>query len=147
MDGDYLNSLQPRVSARYLINERLSAKLSYASMMQFIHLLSNTTVGLPTDLWVPATSQVPAQSSQQIAAGLSHSIPKYKLDLSIEGYYKWMDGLIEYKEGFTRSNWRRDRNQWKGLGVWNGVSCPAQAGAALRLGGLYTGWSKRRLQS
>ena len=150
VDGDYLNSLQPRVSGRYLINERLSAKLSYASMMQFIHLLSNTSVGLPTDLWVPATSQVPAQSSQQIAAGLSHSIPKYKLDLSIEGYYKWMDGLIEYKEGasfISRSNWQ-SQIETNGRGWAYGMEFLLQRKLGRLSGwvGYTLAWSKRQFE-
>ena len=150
VDGDYLNSMQPRVSGRYLVSERLSAKLSYASMMQFIHLLSNTSVGLPTDLWVPATSQVPAQSSQQIAAGLSHSIPKYKLDLSVEGYFKWMDGLIEYKEGasfISRSNWQ-SQIETNGRGWAYGMEFLVQRklGQLSGWAGYTLAWSKRQFE-
>jgi hypothetical protein len=148
VEGDYLNSLQPRVSGRYLIDDQLSAKFSYASMMQFIHLLSNTSVGLPTDLWVPATAQVPAQSSQQIAAGLTHSIPNLKLDLSIEGYYKWMDGLIEYKEGasfISRSNWQ-SQIETNGRGWAYGMEFLVQRKLGQLSGwvGYTLAWSKRQ---
>ena len=47
----------------YLINENLSVKASYAQMQQYIHLLTNGTIGLPTDLWVPSTSQVKPEDS------------------------------------------------------------------------------------
>ena len=64
-------SFQPRVSARYLLNEDWSIKASYAKMQQNIHLLSNSSVGFPSDLWVPAIDSVPSQTSQQWAANVT----------------------------------------------------------------------------
>lgn len=96
--GDHYYSLQPRVSARYLINEFLSVKASYAQMQQYIHLLTNATIGLPTDLWVPSTDRVKPEDSRQVALGVAQMI-RDKYEISIEGYYKQMSNLIEYKEG------------------------------------------------
>lgn len=96
--GENYFSLQPRISGRYLLSEDWSLKGSYATMRQFIHLLTNSTVGLPTDLWLPATDRVPPQKSQQLALGVAHTF-KEKYEVSVEGYYKTMDNLIEYKEG------------------------------------------------
>ena len=67
-------------------------------MAQFIHLLTNGTIGLPTDLWVPSTDQVKPQNSRQFAIGLAQTV-KQKFEVSLEGYYKTMQNLIEYKEG------------------------------------------------
>ncbi|MEX2370762.1 MAG: TonB-dependent receptor [Bacteroidales bacterium] len=92
------HSLQPRVSARYLLNETWSVKASYAKMQQYIHLLTNNNIGLPTDLWVPATDNITPQKSHQVALGISKNIGNIYL-LAVEGYYKTMDGLIEYKDG------------------------------------------------
>jgi len=91
-------SLQPRVSMRYLITEGLSAKASYAQMQQYIHLLTNATIGLPTDLWVPSTNTVKPEDSKQIAGGLAQTF-KDKYEISVEAYYKTMSNLIDYKEG------------------------------------------------
>ncbi|MEN9639089.1 MAG: hypothetical protein RLZZ262_957, partial [Bacteroidota bacterium] len=90
---------EPRFSARYLLNELTSVKGSYALMNQYIHLLSNTGIGLPTDLWVPATKNIGPQHSQQVALGIARDIPKHKLTLTVEGYYKKMEDIIHYKEG------------------------------------------------
>lgn len=100
----FYHSLQPRISGRFLISDRLSAKASYATMQQYIHLLSNTGIGLPTDLWVSSTDRVPPQWSQQFAAGLAWSPSSEAFDLSVEGYYKDMTGLIEYKQGASFSS-------------------------------------------
>ncbi|MBI1307292.1 MAG: TonB-dependent receptor plug domain-containing protein [Bacteroidetes bacterium] len=90
---------EPRVSLNYSIKKGLSAKASYAFMNQYIHLLSNSGVGLPTDLWVPATNRIPPQQSQQVAAGLAKDIPAYRFFITLEGYYKVMNNIIGYKEG------------------------------------------------
>ena len=68
-------------------------------MNQFIHLLSNTGIGLPTDLWIPSSPKISPQRSQQIAIGLAKDIHKYDLTFSLEGYYKKMSQIINYKEG------------------------------------------------
>ncbi len=95
-------SLQPRLSARYLVGQDISLKASYAQMRQFIHLLSNSGVGLPTDLWVPATDLVKPQESWQVAVGVAKSFNGF--ELSLESYYKEMDNLIEYLDGASFFN-------------------------------------------
>jgi len=94
-------SLQPRISARYLINDNLSLKASYAKMQQNIHLLSNSSVGFPSDIWVPSIEEVPSQSSQQWAASVTTQLYEGQLELSFEGYYKAMKDLITYKAGYS----------------------------------------------
>ena len=97
-NNKYLN-LEPRLSLSWRVDEDLALKVSYASMNQYIHLLSNTGINLPTDLWVPTTDRVKPQSSRQVALGLAKDIPSKRLSLSLEGYYKLMNDVIGYKEG------------------------------------------------
>ena len=94
-------SLQPRVSARYLLNENWSLKASYAKMEQNIHLLSNSSVGFPSDIWVPAIESVPSQKSEQWAGSVSTLLFQGAYELSLEGYYKTMSNLITYKAGYS----------------------------------------------
>ncbi|MGB0176851.1 MAG: hypothetical protein ACPF9D_06780, partial [Owenweeksia sp.] len=76
-----------------------SMKASYAMMNQYIHLLSNSGLSLPTDLWVSSTSKIKPQLSHQVAIGSVRNILENKYELSAEAYYKRMNNLIEYKEG------------------------------------------------
>ncbi|MCK4663908.1 MAG: TonB-dependent receptor [Bacteroidales bacterium] len=103
----FYNSFQPRFSCRFLINDNLSVKTSYSQMVQYIILLTTTTIGLPNDLWVPVTDKIKPQKSIQYAIGSSYRITE-KIDLSIEGYYKIMNNLIEYKEGSTYYGTKKD---------------------------------------
>ncbi len=100
VEDEFYHSIQPRLSGRVMLTDDLSAKIGYARMTQYVHLLSTTSVTLPTDLWVPVTERVKPMTSDQIAAGVSYSLSGIA-DFSIEGYYKQMNNLIEYKDGAT----------------------------------------------
>lgn len=97
VSGKTYHSLEPRLSVRALLGPDLSFKASYSEMSQFLHLLSNTSLSLPTDLWVPVTKRIAPMRSRQAAAGLFYS--KGGFDLSAEGYWKTMDNVMEYRDG------------------------------------------------
>jgi len=90
---------EPRLSVAYMLKPDLSIKASYSLMNQYVHLLSNTGIGLPTDLWVPTTDRVAPQQSEQVAAGVAKDFNKSGLSLTVEGYYKTMKNIINYREG------------------------------------------------
>ena len=91
------HSVEPRVSVRALFTDNLSFKASWAKMSQSVHLLSNSNISLPTDLWVPATSLIEPMRSYQTAAGFFYSLGP--VDFSLEGYYKIMENVLEYRDG------------------------------------------------
>lgn len=90
---------EPRATIAYLINESSSFKASYAMMNQYVHLLSNTGLGLPTDLWVPSTNHINPQQSQQFAIGYARDLEKPNLTLTLEAYYKESVNVLGYREG------------------------------------------------
>jgi hypothetical protein len=100
-------SLQPRFAMRYLLDQGSSLKVSYVEMAQFIHLLTNAGLGLPTDLWVPSTDRIAPQQSRQIALGYFKNLG-YGLEFSVEAYHKTMDGVIEYQDGASFLNTTED---------------------------------------
>jgi hypothetical protein len=129
---------QPRVAMRYLINSELSVKAAYSRMAQYIHLLANSSVGLPTDLWVPTTHKLRPQVSDQVAIGLAQNF-RNNYEITLEGYYKTMHNVIEYKEGAnffdfdTGSSWEDKIVQ--GFGRSYGMELFAQ-----KKTGKFTGW-------
>ncbi|MGB8190572.1 MAG: TonB-dependent receptor, partial [Chitinophagaceae bacterium] len=103
VQGHSFLSLQPRVSIIYRLNNRWSLKTAAAKMNQFLHLLTNSNMGLPTDLWVPVTSRIPPQVAYQYTAGVSFQYEK-QLEASMEVYYKQLKNVIEYEEGAGFNN-------------------------------------------
>jgi len=98
IDGKVYPSIEPRVGLRALLYKDLALKASYSYTTQYIHLLSNSSISLPTDLWVPVTKNIPPMHSMVVAAGLSYNILD-QVEASVEGYYKYSTNLVEYKEG------------------------------------------------
>lgn len=109
VENSFFNSLQPRITGRFLLQRDWSVKASYSFMQQYVHLLTNSGVGLPTDLWVSSTDDVPPQQSQQVALGTTKGLWNDKFEFTTELYYKYMKNLIAFKEGTlfsTSANWQ-----------------------------------------
>ena len=98
VEGKTYQSVQPRLSASLMLASNLSLKAGYAYMTQYVHLLSNSSLSLPTDLWVPVTANIVPMNAHQVSLGAFYELPKL-FDISLEGYYKTMNNLIEYKDG------------------------------------------------
>ena len=142
VQGKFYPSLQPRLSGRYLINDRLSAKVGYAYMTQYLHLLSTSSISLPTDLWVPVTAHITPMNAHQVAAGLFYNLLD-SLNLSVEGYYKSMDNLLEYKDGasFWGNSQGWENKVCMGRGWAYGVEFLAQKNLGRLTGWLGYTWS------
>ena len=97
-ENRFYSSLQPRLSARYLLNSGLSFKASFSTMTQYINLLTNESLSLPTDLWVPSTDRVKPQRAWQAAIGTAKTLTN-DWEISAEAYYKKMNNVISYREG------------------------------------------------
>ena len=140
--GQSFYSVQPRLTARMLLNSGIALKASYSEMTQFIHLLSNGGIGLPTDLWVPTTDQIRPQEAWQAAVGAARTIGKW--EVSLEGYYKNMENLIEYEDGATFFNTSDDWEEKvvSGDGTSYGVEFLLQKKTGRMTGWFGSTWSK-----
>ncbi len=129
-------SAQPRVSARYQLTRHTALKASYTKMSQYIHLLSSTPISMPTDLWVPVTSKIKPMQAHQYSLGSYYTgLPGW--EFSVEGYYKQMRNVLEYKEGVSflgsSSGWENKVEMGKGRSM--GIEFMAQ-----KTTGKTTGW-------
>jgi hypothetical protein len=88
-----------RASARYLISPRTSLKLSYNSLRQYIHMITNTTALSPTDIWKLSDQFIKPQVGHQLSLGF-YTQPGNKGDeFSVEAYYKRNFNYLDYKSG------------------------------------------------
>ncbi|MCB9307207.1 MAG: TonB-dependent receptor [Lewinellaceae bacterium] len=114
-DNPYF-SIQPRLNARYLLSQGWAIKGAFSTMRQYIHLLTNETIGLPTDLWLPTTAAVKPQDSWQAALGVAKTFRK-EYEFSAEVYYKEMKNVIAFREGaslFQFDDWQTRVEQGDG---------------------------------
>lgn len=91
-------SWQPRLSFKWIPSSNFNSYFSVSRMTQFLHLLTTTGAGLPTDLWVPSTENTPPEHAWQISTGSTVNLGN-GFHIEVSAYYKKMDGLISYLEG------------------------------------------------
>ena len=95
------SGLEYRIGARYFILEDLSVKAGYNTTMQYIHTLSNNTLVSPTDIYKLSDTHIRPQQAQQYSLGVFKNFRDNEYELSIEGYYKLTDDIIDFETGAT----------------------------------------------
>lgn len=93
--------LEPRLSFRYGLSDNASIKGGITLANQFLHLVSNSSSTLPTDIWVPSTETVKPQQSVQYAVGYFQNFLNDSYEASFETYYKSLANQIDYADDYV----------------------------------------------
>ena len=88
-----------RISARYLLGNDFSVKGGFNTTIQYLHLLSTNTTQSPTDIWKLSDLNIAPQRANQYSLGFFKNLSGKDVEFSIEGYYKQMKDLLDYKIG------------------------------------------------
>jgi hypothetical protein len=94
----YFN-LEPRATFNYILNQQSSVKASYSRNVQNLHLISNSTSGNPTDLWIPSSNNVKPEIADQVSLGYYRNFSDNLYEFSTEVYYKNLQNQIDYRNG------------------------------------------------
>ena len=148
-------TIEPRLSLAYSFLSNYTIKASCMRMNQFVHLLTNTGAGLPTDLWVSATKNVKPQRANQYAIGLAKDFGLSGYALEAEVYSKTMYNIIAYKDGASfididnldtgrTVNWEDNITSGKGWAYGAEVLLRKQKGALQGWMGYTLSWSQRQ---
>jgi len=102
----FFYDVQPRISLAFTPSENWSIKAGYSHMFQPTGMLSTFGIGLPTDLWVPATPRIVPQRSKEAVLGIAASYPvkESRIEVSADAYYRDINGVLEYVDGASFSN-------------------------------------------
>jgi hypothetical protein len=95
---NYFNT-EPRVAARYSLNENASVKISFDRGYQYMHMAPLSSASLPLDVWVTSSTTVKPQSANQYSGGYYQNFAKNTIESSVVLYYKSMKNQIEYRDG------------------------------------------------
>ena len=88
-----------RLSARYTLSDAASLKLSYNTLEQYIHMLSNTVAISPTDIWKLSDPHIKPQQGDQFSLGYYQNFKSNTIEASVEVYYKRIHNYLDYKSG------------------------------------------------
>lgn len=95
-DQSYFN-WQPRL-AMMIRGETTYFKASASKMNQYLHLISNNGLGIPSEVWLPSTDRLEPQESWIYSATIAnHS--KSGMHIGFEGFYKTLSALTTFNEG------------------------------------------------
>ena len=97
--GKTYSFVEPRATAKLSAGADASVKISYTQMNQFLHLIPNSTAGLPTDIWIPSSNKTKPQSASQYAIGYFRNFKDNAIETSVEVYYKKMYNQVLFGEG------------------------------------------------
>ncbi len=92
-------SFQPRVSVNYGLPWNAYIGASYSRMNQFIHLLANPGLGLPSDLWVPSTETLAPEFSDQFTLNYTMDFTE-SIKFHTALYYKTFENLLEFRSAY-----------------------------------------------
>ena len=147
--GRTWTSPEPRIAFKWLINNHISAKMSYTRMSQFAHLVAAVYMDLPSNSWMPSTAKARPMASDQLSGGIYTTWGPFKFNL--EGWYKTMDHILAYNGSNTFvppiTEWEKSFTEGRGRS-W-GMELEATYGKGpLELTAYYTlSWSQRRFEA
>lgn len=136
-------SIQPRTSFRWAINETNAIKGGFAKTTQYLHLLTNSGIGLPTDLWLGSSPEISPQNANQWSLGYTKTFSR-GVDFTVEGFHKKMEGLLDFKDGatFFLNTGSISEKVTSGEGLAQGLEVMLQKPVGKTQGWLSYTWSK-----
>ncbi|MDT8402145.1 MAG: TonB-dependent receptor [Bacteroidales bacterium] len=90
---------EPRLALNCRLNSTSSLKISYNRLSQYLHLLSNSTSGQVTDIWIPSSPSVKPVIANQVAAGYFRNFLNDIIESSLEIYYKKLQNITDFEDG------------------------------------------------
>lgn len=91
-------NVEPRFSARYMLNAFSSVKASYNRMVQNTHLISTSTVPIPFNTWNPSNYYLDPQLADQWAVGYFRNVRDNSIELSAEAFYKNISNVTDFAD-------------------------------------------------
>lgn len=93
--------LEPRLFARWMLNEQASLKASAGKHFQYVNRAHIVKVGIPVDIFVSASDQLKPSSLWQFSGGYFQSLWDENYEFSVEAYHKSFSNLLEFKGNLT----------------------------------------------
>ncbi|MBD5202774.1 MAG: TonB-dependent receptor [Bacteroidales bacterium] len=91
--------LQPRLSLKYNISQHHNIKAGYAVVSQDLHAIRSSATSFPFDRYALTSAHVRPEKAMQFGAGYNGMTTDGAYDWSVEGYYKKIDNVYDYKDG------------------------------------------------
>lgn len=91
-------NLEPRLAMMYRLGATSSVKASYSRTVQYAQIATNSTGGLPFDMWFPTNPNIKPQKCDQFAAGYFRNFRGNDIETSVEVFYKRLTDVIDFAD-------------------------------------------------
>lgn len=92
------SSLEPRLGIRYSLNAETSVKAGYSRTAQFINQLANLISPTPVSIWQLSNQYIAPQRAHSFSLGYFRNLRRNIWEISMEGYFRYIDQLTDFKE-------------------------------------------------
>ncbi|ALM48196.1 collagen-binding protein [Flavobacterium psychrophilum] len=93
------NNFEPRVGVAFKLDNNQSIKASYNRMVQYLHLITNTSSPTPLDVWAPSDNFTKPELLDQVALGYFRNFKDDTYTLEVESFYKKVKNKLDYIDG------------------------------------------------
>ena len=134
----FYHGIEPRLSVEYEWRRNRKFVFAYTLQRQYMNQVVVSGIGFPTDFWLPASRNVPAQKAHSLSLGYFQSFHENDYEFSIEGYFKKLYNQLEFNgELFDMVNqaYRIDEHLYQGRGTTFGIEFMLKKNA-----GRFNGW-------
>lgn len=100
IDGKMKWGISPRLSVSYRPTDSWAIKGAYSRTTQYVHQLTQSYLSLPTDQWIPVTGNFKPQTADKVSVGGYWQSNDGQYAASVEGYWKWMRHLVDYRDEY-----------------------------------------------
>ena len=97
-------TLEPRASMNIQTSPQTSVKIGYAHTAQNLHALRNQNTSTPFDRYTMSSNIVEPEIADQVSVGFFAMTPEQDYDFSVEGYYRKVDNVLDYRDGKSFSS-------------------------------------------
>lgn len=91
--------VEPRFSLKWTLSPQQTLKLGYSRTSQNIHAVSGMSMSMPFDRYTMTSNVVLPEKADQIAVGWMGMTPGGDYDCTIEGYFKNVNNVYDYRDG------------------------------------------------
>lgn len=103
LSDDYMTSKtyiipEPRIQFSYQGLKRGTLMFAVNIASQNMHLMTNSSVGIPSDIWIPSNDKLEPAVATQMTIGYKKNLLKNKFTFLLEGYYKYTNNIFDFKD-------------------------------------------------
>lgn len=91
--------VEPRLSVKWTLSPQHSLKFGYSRTSQDIHAVSGSSMSMPFDRYTMTSNIVKPEQADQVAIGWAGMTPGGDYDCTVEGYFKSIRNVYDYRDG------------------------------------------------